>query len=132
MGLLCGLDGLFKISKLVIIFLFLWRLLMLLDWLLLILVIVVVELLSRLADLVLHKVFVSIGFLLFFSLVVVWLRVIVILGLDYLFVRLLKMHVLFRLNSLLVFEIFRLLSGLCSPVVVELILLIILFFSKSI
>lgn len=132
MGLLCGLDCLFKISELVIIFLFLWRLLMFLDWLLLILVIVVVELLSRLADLVLHKVFVSIGFLLFFSLVVVWLRVIVVLGLDYLFVRLLKMHVLLRLNSLLVFEIFRLLSSLCSSVVVELILLIILFFSKSV
>ena len=131
MGLLCCLDCLLKISELVIVFFLFGRLLMLLGWLL-VLVLIVVELLSGLADLILHKILVIFRFLLFFSLVVIWLRIVVLLCLDYLIMRLLGMDLLLRLNSLLVFEVLRLLSCLCSSKVVELILLIILFLIKSI
>lgn len=131
MGLLCCLDCLLKISELVIVFFLFGRLLMLLGWLL-VLVLIVVELLSGLADLILHKILVIFRLLLFFSLVVIWLRIVVLLCLDYLIMRLLGMDLLLRLNSLLVFEVLRLLSCLCSSKVVELILLIILFLIKSI
>jgi hypothetical protein len=84
MSAFCGLDGLFKISELVIFFFLLWCLFMLLGWLL-VPVLVVAEFLSRLADLILHKIILSFFLTLLLSLVVIWLRMIVVLSLDYLF-----------------------------------------------
>jgi len=70
------------------------------------LIFIVVEILSRLTELVLNKVFISILLSFLCRLIVIWLRVVVILKLDYLFMRLMKIELLLRLNSFLVFELF--------------------------
>jgi len=129
MRLFCCLDCLFKVSKFIVFFLF--RRLFMLFGRLFMLIFIVVEILSRLTELVLNKVFISILLSFLCRLIVIWLRVVVILKLDYLFMRLMKIELLLRLNSFLVFELFWLFSGFSCSKIVELIFLSFLFFTKS-
>lgn len=125
MYLLVCLDSLLKISELVI-FILLRRLFLLL-YSSLMLLFIVVEVLSRLADLILHE-FLLYRLLFLLCLVMVGLRVIIVLCLDYLFMHLNWISFSFGLDGFLVFEVLRLFSGLCGSVVIELVLNLLFIF----